>query len=114
MLLSKSFFFKAKHKLQDAEGQPLHEHNYKLMIEIESKINDIGMIMDTRTLTTTVEKVIVAQLKNAFLNDYMKQPTLENITVWIWKELTPYVKKLKTVRLFENPTLFIEYNGTNK
>jgi len=44
----------------------------------------------------------------------MKQPTLENIIVWIWKELKPYVKKLKTVRLFENPTLFIEYDGTNK
>ncbi len=114
MLLSKSFFFKAKHKLQDAEGQPLHEHNYKLMVEVESKVNDIGMIIDTRTLTNTVEKTIIAQLKGAFLNDYMKQPTLENIAVWIWKELKPYVKKMKRIRLFENPTLFVEYDGKGK
>lgn len=111
MLLSKSFFFKASHKLQDAEGQPLHEHNYKLMVEIDSEVNDIGMIIDTRTLTNTVEKVVIAQLKNAFLNDYLKQPTLENIAVWIWNELKPYVKKMKVIRLYENPTLFVEYNS---
>jgi len=111
MLLSKSFFLKAKHKLKDAEGQPLHEHFYKLMVEIESKVNDIGMIIDTRTLTNTVEKTIVAQLDNSFLNDYMKQPTLENIAVWIWKELKPYVKNMTCVRLFENRTLYVEYKG---
>ncbi len=114
MLLSKSVFFKASHKLQDAEGQPLHEHNYKLMVEVEEKINDIGMIIDTRTLTSTMEKVIIAQLKGAFLNDYMKQPTLEHIAVWIWNELKPYVKHMKRIRLFENQTLFVEYDGKNK
>tara|TARA_Y100000294_G_C8480058_1_gene306337 strand:+ start:208 stop:546 length:339 start_codon:yes stop_codon:yes gene_type:complete len=111
MLLSKTFFFKAKHKLKDAEGQPLHEHFYKLMVEVESKVNDIGMIIDTRTLTTTVEKSIIAQLDKSFLNDYLPQPTLENITVWIWKELKPYVKHMKRIRLFENRTLFVEYEG---
>jgi len=114
MLLSKSFFFKAKHKLKDTEGQPLHEHNYKLMVDIESQVNDIGMTIDTRTLTNTVEKVIIAQAKGAFLNDYMKQPTLEMIAVWIWKELKPYVKHMKRIRLFENPTLYVEYDGKNK
>ena len=111
MLLSKTFYFKAKHKLENSDGQPLHEHLYKLSVEVESRVNDIGMIIDTRTLTTTVEKVIVTQLEGAFLNDYLKQPTLENLAVWIFGELKPYVKNIKRIKLYENPTLFVEFNG---
>ena len=81
---------------------------------MDGKVNDIGMIIDTRTLTNTVEKVIIAQVKDAYLNDFIHQPTLENIAVWIYDELKPYIKTLKCVRLYENPTLFVEYSAAKE
>ena len=109
MLLSQEFRFSAAHKLIGNQGQPLHGHNYKLILTVKGAPDENGVVTDTATLRKIVDDIILKKLDNSFLNDFFKQPTMENIVKWIWNELVDI--QLHEIQLFETPQSWITYNG---
>lgn len=113
MQLTKEFIFDAAHKLENYEGKckNLHGHTYKLQVSVNGDINEkTGMIIDFLELDKIVEKNVLSILDHSFLNDTIKNPTAENIAVWIWEKLKNIIN-LSEIKLWETPTSFVSYNG---
>jgi len=91
LLLTRQFSFTALHYLKNIEDKKeteLHEHNFTVNITLESKNTDLtdGMILESRNFDIDILPVI-KQLKGKTLNEFIEQPTLENLTLWFWKRI---------------------------
>ena len=75
------FRFEAAHKLPDHKGKckNLHGHGYKLEIEVTSKLESNGMIVDFGDLKKKVEASIINLFDHGYLNDHLEIPTAENL-----------------------------------
>lgn len=110
MILKCIELFEAAHFLPDYAGkcQRLHGHTYKVEIEIEGPVKPDGMVMDFSVLKGVLRSV---DLDHQLLNDIEgmdKNPTAENMAVWIAKKLlaTPGIDMscLSAVTVWETPT----------
>lgn len=97
-----------------------HGHNYELFVTVKGEPDPVtGFIMDVKKLGELIRKVITDRLDHYNLNldvDFIPkdiQPTTENLTILIWKELEPHLKgcKLHSVRLQETENISAEYLG---
>jgi len=116
MLITKEFSFDAAHKLIDYHGkcENLHGHTYKLHVTVEGEIKKNGLVVDFLDLKKHVSEKVLDKLDHAYLNDFFKNPSAENIAVWIWgrlKDMKKFGVKLYEVKLWENPTSFVTYRG---
>jgi 6-pyruvoyltetrahydropterin/6-carboxytetrahydropterin synthase len=117
MEIKKIFEFAAAHNLVDYNGkcENLHGHNYKLEITLSGEVQKDGMVIDFTLLKKIVKDKIIAKLDHTYLNDFFSQPTAENMTLWIWKELEAVFKEkkllLQEVVLYETPTSVVIYRG---
>jgi 6-pyruvoyltetrahydropterin/6-carboxytetrahydropterin synthase len=110
MLISKIFTFDSAHKLPNYKGKcaNLHGHTWKLIIAVEGEVNKkTGMIIDFNEIKKIVNEKVIEKLDHAYLNDTLENPTCENITLWIQKELTS-LKGLKKITLYETEKSFCE------
>jgi 6-pyruvoyltetrahydropterin/6-carboxytetrahydropterin synthase len=98
-----------------------HGHNYVLEVTLEGDPDPItGMVMDLKELKEILNREVIAPYDHRFLNyevppfDRMV-PTLENIAIDIWRRLEPNFQngrgRLRTVRLYETPDLWVDYSG---
>lgn len=89
MLLSKEFKFDAAHFLPNYHGkcEKLHGHTYKLRITIEGQPNEEGMILDFVEMKKIVQEKVINKLDHENLNEIIKNPSAENIAIWIWRQL---------------------------
>ncbi|GIU66199.1 6-carboxytetrahydropterin synthase QueD [Candidatus Phycosocius spiralis] len=104
-LLTKSVTFDAAHQLhQGDESHPyrrLHGHSFRLDVSIEGEADDkdqwVADFADLSDAITTVRDV----LDHAFLNEVagLETPTLENISVWVAKQLQPILPNLCRVAI---------------
>lgn len=106
--LSKQFRFDAAHSLEckvNAEAnRRIHGHSYRAEVTVGG-VPDAksGMLIDLgifeRALHETRRK-----LDHNMLNEVkdLGPPTLENLSVWIWKELTPSLKGLRKVAVYRD------------
>ena len=99
----------------------IHGHNYILSITLKGEINEeSGFIVDLQKLNKIVnEKVINVfdhKKKKKDIEWFKgKQPSTENMVVYIWKQLVniiPSDAQLYCVKLRETPTIFSEYYGS--
>lgn len=114
MLVSKSFTFDAAHQLTDYHGEceNLHGHTFRLVVTIDHPVQKDGMAYDFVHLKKAVREVVVSRLDHTFLNDLMKNPSAENLAVWIWRELEKVLPvKLDEIQLHETPTSWVTYRG---
>jgi 6-pyruvoyltetrahydropterin/6-carboxytetrahydropterin synthase len=95
-----------------------HGHNYMLDVTVRGPIDAItGMVMDLGELKRIAGEVVVERFDHADLNaDPLfagKVPTTENIAVAIWGLLVPKLgsDRLWRVRVWEDPTLYVDYLG---
>jgi 6-pyruvoyltetrahydropterin/6-carboxytetrahydropterin synthase len=95
-----------------------HGHNYTLDVTVRGPIDArTGMAMDLGELKRIVGEAVVARFDHADLTaDPLfrdRVPTTENIAVAVWDLLVPSlgVDRLAQVRLWEDPTLFVDYRG---
>ena len=95
-----------------------HGHNYVLDVTVRGPIDaTTGMVMDLGELKRIVGEVVVDRLDHADLNaDSLfagKVPTTENIAIAVWGLLLPKlgVDRLWRVRVWEDPTLYVDYLG---
>ncbi len=97
----------------------VHGHNYKLEVTVTGKINpDTGFLIDLGELSTIVNDNVISKLDHSqFEVDVPwfkgKQPSSENMVIYIWEEISKYLKsaKLHRIRIVETPTIYTDYYG---
>jgi len=96
-----------------------HGHNYELVVSVTGEIDkETGFVMDMKVLKELIREKIENQLDHKNLNvevEWFKtvNPTAENIAVYIWNQLRPYItasNELEVV-LYETPRNFVTFSG---
>ena len=115
MIITKIFKFGSAHKLNNYHGKcaNLHGHSYTLHVSIKGKTNSNGFVMDFCDLKDIVNKKVVSKLDHTFLNETVKQPTLENLAKWTWNRLDGSLN-LYEIKLWETETSYVTYRGGRK
>jgi 6-pyruvoyltetrahydropterin/6-carboxytetrahydropterin synthase len=88
--ISKDFYIPAAHFLPDhpKRCQYIHGHEWKLTIYIKKRINKkTGMVMDFSDLKKIVNEFVIDELDHNYFNNFLRNPTAENIIFWIWDQL---------------------------
>jgi len=101
-------------------NQNWHGHNYELLVTIKGEPDpETGFVFDVKRLSNIIKDHVVEQLDHRNLNEdvaFMKGKlcSTENLTIEIWKELTPHIPEgvqLHCIRLYETPRIYVEYFG---
>lgn len=113
--------FSAAHSLRGYNGDcsSLHGHNWTVQIFVASDaLDEVGIAMDFKLLKKELN-AILAELDHKYLNDLPafagKNPTSENIAMYIYNRLKPVVASvprasLRRVRVCESPTSGASYS----
>ena len=95
-----------------------HGHNYTLDVTVRGDIDPrTGMVIDLGELKRIVQEVVIERFDHADLNaDALfrdRIPTTENIAIAVWELLAPKLgpDRLARVRVWEDPTLYVDYDG---
>ncbi|EPY6471928.1 6-carboxytetrahydropterin synthase QueD [Clostridium sporogenes] len=117
MILIKKFKFDAAHNLIHYHGkcERLHGHTYGLVIKISGEPDKEDMVIDFTRLKAIVKENVLDILDHAYINEIIKQPTAENIAVWIWDKLYTKLKRdncsLYEIEVWETETSGVVYSG---
>lgn len=86
----------------------LHGHSYRLEVAVDGPLQDEGpaegMVVDFDEIDKIVKGTIVDRLDHASLNDFMENPTSENVLIWIWNRLESGLDGLSELVLWETAT----------
>lgn len=95
-----------------------HGHNYTLDVTVRGPIDpDTGMVIDLGELKAVVGETIIERFDHADLNADPafrgRVPTTENIALVVWELLLAKLgeERLWQVRVWEDPTLYVDYRG---
>ena len=117
MELRKSFQFEAAHLLpllpKSHKCRRLHGHSFKVEIVVAGECDPkLGWLMDYANITAAFKPVWL-KLDHRYLNEIsgLKNPTSEEIAVWIWKKLKPKLPLLVEVVVAETCTARAVYRG---
>lgn len=96
-----------------------HGHNYELIVSVTGEIDEkTGFVIDMKDLKELIKEKIENQLDHKNLNvevEWFKtvNPTAENIVVYIWNQLRPFIKASNDLEvvLYETPRNFVTYSG---
>jgi 6-pyruvoyltetrahydropterin/6-carboxytetrahydropterin synthase len=95
-----------------------HGHNYLLDVTVQGEIDArTGMVIDLGELKRVVGETVVDRFDHADLNaDPLfrdRVPTTENIALAVWDLLAAKLggDRLASVRVWEDATLWVEYDG---
>jgi 6-pyruvoyltetrahydropterin/6-carboxytetrahydropterin synthase len=88
-ILRKTYEFEAAHWLPEVpEGHKcgkVHGHSYRIVIELSSDELDKGMVVDYKDISQCIKGPIIHVLDHQTLNDFIENPTAENICLYIAK-----------------------------
>jgi 6-pyruvoyltetrahydropterin/6-carboxytetrahydropterin synthase len=101
MFAMREFQFSSAASL-DIDEKAMQGHNYELRVVVKGKPDQRGVILDTRTIERIVSQEIITKLDKKNLNEIIPNPTMERISIWIWKKLKPSIKELYEIRVWEN------------
>lgn len=113
MQFTRKFEFDAAHSLTRDFGDhetKLHGHRYRIEISVESQVKD-GIVVDLGQLKQIVQTEVIDVLDHSYLNDYLKIPSAENISLFIWNKLKDKLKGLSEVKVYETPNHWVTYKG---
>ena len=131
LTLNKIFTFCAAHRYYNPElGEQgnleafgkdvrLHGHNYELTVGVTGTVDPrTGFLADLDPLQRLINERVVEVLDHSRIDTDIpwfaeRQPSTENLLVWIWQEIAPRLQgcRLVRLRLQETPTIFTEYTG---
>ncbi len=96
MLITREFTFDSAHQLTDYYGkcESMHGHTYKLHVTLEGEVQKNGLVIDFVVLKRIVKKHVLDILDHRVLNEVVKNPSAENLVVWIWNQLKDLEKLL--------------------
>jgi 6-pyruvoyltetrahydropterin/6-carboxytetrahydropterin synthase len=96
-----------------------HGHNYTLEVVVRGKVNEeTGFVLDIKKLKEIIHEHVISKVDHKNLNidtEFMKgvNPTSENITIAVWKQLNNKIPNgvLYSVKLYETENNYFEYKG---
>ena len=96
--------------LPDGSKEPAHSHDWVVTTAVSSeKLDDMGVVMDFRTLKEIVESV-TAELDNTLLGEVehfrRNNPSAENVTMYLYDKLRarlPEGVELQSIKVVEEP-----------
>jgi 6-pyruvoyltetrahydropterin/6-carboxytetrahydropterin synthase len=96
-----------------------HGHNYELQVKVEGAVDEVsGYVIDMKLLKTFINEEVIEVFDHKNLNldvlDFESlNPTAENIVWVIWEKLRKRIDNQfeLSVRLYETPRNFVEFNG---
>jgi len=104
------YYLKCKYTISSAHSlnldyesacKNLHGHNWKITVYCKSdKLNEDGMIIDFRKI-----KGIIDTLDHQLINNYIKQPTAENIAKWLADNI-PFCYKIEVKETDNNSVVY--------
>ena len=111
--------FSSAHILHGHPGdcKRMHGHNWLVEAEVQgNNINEIGMVIDFKDIKNNL-KTIISKLDHQFLNDLEPfindNPTAENISKYIYKELSNNINtdniKVSKIKLWETSNAAVTY-----
>jgi 6-pyruvoyltetrahydropterin/6-carboxytetrahydropterin synthase len=111
--------FSAAHQLRLYDGslEPLHGHNWRVEVTVESaELDSIGVVMDFHELERLIDQII-APMHNTHLNELAAftklNPSAENVAMHISRFLLlPGAVKLVRVEVWETPENSAAWRGT--
>ena len=110
MQIRKHFRFESAHSLPFHSGKcaRMHGHSYSLEVGVRGPIHADGpargMIADFDDVRQIVRREIVDRLDHQTLNDFVENPTVEQLALWIWRNLEPALEGLDELVLWETPS----------
>lgn len=117
MELFKQFSFDAAHFLPHVpEGHKckrMHGHTYIIEVLTEGPVDEqAGWVHDLADIKIHLDPIL-KQLDHYTLNDIegLENPTVENISRWIWKRLKPNLAELSALKIWETRTSGCIYRG---
>ena len=111
--------FSSAHILHGHPGncKRMHGHNWLVEAEVQGdNTNEIGMVIDFKDIKSNL-KEIISNLDHQFLNDLEpfinENPTAENISKYIYKELSNNINtdniKVSKIKLWETNNSAVTY-----
>ena len=135
MVITRKLEFSASHfcrnpELSDDENRKLfgasanphgHGHNYVVEVSVAGDPDAVtGMVMDLKELKEILNREVAEPYDHRFLNYEVPPfdkvlPTAENIAADIWRRIEPRLcnqnRRLRSVRVYETPDLYVDYFG---
>jgi len=131
IVLNKVFHFCAAHRYGNpsfteeenlkafGEDLRLHGHNYELTVSVTGEVDErTGFLVDLGHLKDIVKKRVIEKVDHSQIEVDIpwfkgKQPSTENMVVWIWEEISKELKSgsLQRIRLQETPSIYTDYYG---
>jgi 6-pyruvoyltetrahydropterin/6-carboxytetrahydropterin synthase len=117
IILSKDFEFDAAQALPHfPDGHKchnLHGHGFKVTISVRGTVDEATGLLYDHAVISDVMKPVLEQLDHVYLNDVvgLENPTIENISRWIWEKLAPQLAGLYEIVLHETPRARCVYRG---
>ena len=109
--VGKRFSFEYAHILPWHPGKcaRLHGHTGHLNVEVRGRLDPNGVVMDFADLKACVKSAVVEPLDHQLLNDFLPNPTSEEMLVWCWFRLESIgLKGLHRIRFEETDTSWSE------
>ncbi len=112
--VTKRFEFDYAHKLPNYDGNCSNLHGHRGVVEFTFKsappeYRKEGMVIDFKDVKRLVGP-IVDKLDHAYLNDFIENPTAENICAWFYEQIsnTNLQFHLMKIRVYETPDSWAE------
>ena len=103
--------FTATHGHGGALAEAPHAHTFCYEATFYGPLNQEGYLIDFRVVQAFLAREINARLNGADLNTLFKNPTTENIAVWIFNTVKKQFPQLRSVKLAEESDRWITYQG---
>jgi 6-pyruvoyltetrahydropterin/6-carboxytetrahydropterin synthase len=110
--IEKDFTFEAAHWLPHHLGKcsRLHGHSFKATVSISSQSlqpefqSDCGMVKDFADLKKIMEPLIKSNLDHHCLNDFIQNPTAENIAYFIFCHVSKHIENMDAISVTVHET----------
>jgi len=114
MIVKQRFTFEAAHRLPRHRGKcfNLHGHSYTFALTLDCPVDpETGMTIDFGDIETMVSEHVLKAWDHKNLNDFLENPTAENIVVELWRRIAGKVPGLEEIELWEIPGSSVVYRG---
>jgi 6-pyruvoyltetrahydropterin/6-carboxytetrahydropterin synthase len=97
-----------------------HGHNYELYVTVKGQPDPLtGFFINVKDLSKIVQAVVIDKLDHKNLSVDLPHfanghhATIENLAIWIWKELEPHMEgfQLHSIKVYETENIYAEYFG---
>lgn len=117
MKIFKKFTFDSAHFLPNVPDghkcKNIHGHTYHLTAFFEGDLDEhLQWVLDFGEVKKVI-KPIIDSIDHKLLNEIegLENPTCEVLAIWLWDKIKEQLPALVTIKLFENTTSGVIYEG---